>query len=510
MTTHLPAELLLQIRQRIEAAVGLYFPQEHLCVLDRKIHLAARKLAFLDTTAFACWILSSPFATDQIRLLAGHLYVEETYFFRDSPVWETLRTTMLPPLIASREGTNQHLRLWSAACGTGEEAYALAITIDQAALPNRHDWKCVILATETHQEALRYAQGGIYSLWSFRETSPQIRSRYFHLMTNGQFKIRPDIKKMVTLAQANLLHATAIPHSGLMDVILFRSVFSYLTPDHVKRVLERFYHTLVEGGWLIVGPEESTYLTASPFVPVKEHGLIVYRRERRAARFLVLFSAEQPEAAAAPLQALPPKVLPFHPPAAPPALHRGPSFPLVGPASPTPPGQTPAVLTPLGAAAAASSQPERTYEHAHALYEQGHYEHAVSLLLPGCHAGGDAASPLPLSIQACALLARIYANQGQLTEAQQWCEQALHQEQSDPALHYLRATIFLEQERLPEAVHAFREALAVDPDFALAHFALGNLLERHSQYEEARHHLSRALPILQSTLPAGMDHRTRN
>lgn len=508
MTTYLPAELLLQIRQRIEAAVGLYFPQEHLRALDRKIHLAARKLAFLDTTAFAYWILFSPFADDQIRLLAGHLHVEETHFFRDSPVWEMLLTTILPSLIASREGTNQRPRLWSAACGTGEEAYALAITLDQAALPNRHDWKCVILATETHQEALRYAQGGIYSLWSFHGTSPQIRSRYFHPMTSGQFMIRPDIKKMVTFAHANLLHATPIPHSGLMDVILFRNVFSYLTPDHVKRVLERFYQTLVEGGWLIVGPAESTYLTASPFVPVKEHGLTVYRKERRAARSLVLFPAEQPDAAAAPLQALPPKVLPFHSPSAP-AFRRNPSFSPAGPASPTPTGQTPAAPAPLGASAA-SSQSERTYEHAYALYEQGHYEHAVSLLLPGCHAGGDAPSPLPLSTQACALLSRIYANQGQLTEAQRWCEQALHQEQSDPALHYLRATIFLEQERLPEAIHAFRGALAVDPDFALAHLALGNLLERQYQYEEARHHLSRALAILQYTLPVGMDHRTRN
>jgi hypothetical protein len=77
MTTHLPAELLLQVRQRIEAAVGLHFSQERLRELDRKIRLAARKLAFLDATAFAYWILSSPFADNQIRPLAGHLTERE-------------------------------------------------------------------------------------------------------------------------------------------------------------------------------------------------------------------------------------------------------------------------------------------------------------------------------------------------------------------------------------------------------------------------------------------------
>ena len=500
MTTHLPDELLLQVRQRIEAAVGLHFPQERLRELDRKIRLAARKLAFLDTTAFAYWILSSPFADDQIRLLAGHLHVEETYFFRDSSVWGILLNTILPPLIASREGTNQRLRLWSAACSTGEEAYALAITLDQAALPNQQDWKCLVLATEINPDALRCAQVGIYSPWSFRGTSPHIRSRYFRPMTNGQFTICPEIKKMVTFAQANLVNSTPIPHSGLMDVIFCRNVLSYFTPEHVKRVLERFYDRLVDGGWLIVGPEESTYLTASPFVPVVEQGITVYRKERLPSRAPIVFPAAQTDTASP--HSLPPRVLPsLTTPAPHPGLRLVPSSHVVGNSPFTPALQLQSAPAAPTAAAPSSSQPEMPYEQAYALYKQGQYEQAVNLLLPRCRAGRDPHSPLIINTQEFSLLARTYANQGQLTDAQHWCKQALHNDQSNPSLHYLLAIIFLEQERISDAVYALREALSADPNFALAHFALGNLLQQQHRHEEARHHLSNALAILQRTSP---------
>lgn len=501
MTTHLPPELLLQVSQRIEAAVGLHFPQERLRELDRKIRLAARELAFLDTVAFAHWILSSPLADDQIRMLAGHLHVEETYFFRDPPVWGILQNTILPPLIASREGTNQRLRLWSTACSTGEEAYSIAITLTQVAIPNRQDWKCSILATDINPEALRCAQLGLYSPWSFRGTSPDIRSRYFHPTSNGQFAIHSEIKKMVTFAQANLVSSTPIPNSGLMDVIFCRNVLFYFTPERVKRVLERFYDTLVDGGWLIVGPEDSTYLTASPFVPVVKQGTTVYRKELHPSRSPVVFPPAQTGVLPATPRSLPLLVLP--PPTSPayPNLHRAPSPRMADPFPPESSSQLQSPAASPPASASDASQPELLYEQAYALHKQGQYEQVVNLLLPRCRAGQDPHSPIPISTQEFSLLARAYINQGYLTEAQHWCEQALRNDPSDSSLHYLLATIFLEQERIPDAVHAFHQALSANPDFALAHFALGNLLQQQHSYEEARHHLSNARAILQRTSP---------
>jgi chemotaxis protein methyltransferase CheR len=322
-------------------------------------------------------------------------------------------------------------------------------------------------------------------------------------MTNGQFTICPEIKKMVTFAQANLVNSAPIPLSGLMDVIFCRNVLSYFTPEHVKRVLERFCDRLVDGGWLIVGPEESTYLTASPFVPVVEQGITVYRKERLPSRAPLVFPAAQTDTASP--HSLPPRVLlSLTTPAPHPGLRLVPSSHVVGNSPLTPALQLQSATASTTAAALSSSQPEMPYDQAYALYEQGQYEQAVNLLLLRCSAGRDPHSPIIISTQEFSLLARTYANQGQLTEAQHWCKQALHNAQSNPSLHYLLAIIFLEQERIPDAVYAFREALSADPDFALAHFALGNLLQRQHRHEEARLHLSNALAILQGTSPEGV------
>lgn len=480
MVTYLPADLLLRISRRIETAIGLHFPQERLRELDRKIRLAARELAFLDPVTFAQWILSSPFADDQIRMLAGYLHVEETYFFRDLPVWGILQNSILQPLIASREGTNQRLRLWSASCHTGEEAYSIAITLARTALPHRQDWKCSILATDMSPDALRCAKLGIYSPWSFRGTSPDIRARYFRPLTNGQFAIRPEIRQMVTFAQANLLSSTPIPNSGLMDVIFCRNVLLYFTPERVERVLKRFYDTLSDGGWLIVGPEESTYLTASPFVPVMKQGITVYRKELRPYRKSVVFPAARTETSSSTPRALPPRVFP-------PLAAESPQLHSEAPSSP--------------AASPGSAPPEMPYEQAYALYEQGQYEQVVTLLLPRCRAGEDPHSLFPISIQEFSLLTRAFINQGYYLEAQHCCERALRHDQSNPSLHYLLATIFLEQERIPDAVQAFHKLISLHPDCALAHFALGNVLQQQHRHDEATPHLANALTILRRTSP---------
>jgi chemotaxis protein methyltransferase CheR len=138
-------------------------------------------------------------------------------------------------------------------------------------------------------------------------------------------------------------------------------------------------------------------------------------------------------------------------------------------------------------------------EQAHALYAQGQYEQVVNLLLPLCRAVESITSPSTINAQGFSLLARAYANQGLLSDAQHWGEQAIHNDQSNPTLQYTLATIFLAQERTSDAIRALREALSLNPNFGLAHFALGNLLQQQQRHEEAGYHLASALAVLQQT-----------
>jgi chemotaxis protein methyltransferase CheR len=138
-------------------------------------------------------------------------------------------------------------------------------------------------------------------------------------------------------------------------------------------------------------------------------------------------------------------------------------------------------------------------EQAHALYVQGQYEQVVNLLLPSCRAGESITSPSAINAQAFSLLARAYANQGHFSDAQHWGEQAIRNDQANPTLQYVLATIFLAQERTSDAGRALREALSLSPNFVLAHFALGNLLQQQQRHEEAGYHLASALAVLQQT-----------
>lgn len=490
MSTLIPAKLLRDLSERIEVAMGLYFPPDRLSDLERKIRLAARDLAFLDLEAFTRQLLSSPLANDQVRMLAGYLTIGETYFYREPQVWKFLKNEILPSLIASRTGNTQSLRFWSAACSTGEEPYTLAMTLTEV-LPRRHDWQTFLLATDLNPHALRRAQAGVYGAWSFRVTAPEVRARFFHPRENKQFAILPEIQQMVTFVEANLISPVPITNSGMMDVIFCRNVLFYFTPERARRVLERCYDSLVDGGWLIVSPVETTYVSELPFVPVSSGESLVYRKDGRQVRHPST-GVMPPPSLSLPQSVLSTPVVVWPKPRPDDEVTRSHPSPLeVEAANLTPAPEPYASASPGGGPSTTT-----LFEQVCALYEQGQYEQVTARLLPWCQSTDTVTPPTLWDSPTLILLIRAYANQGHLIEAQSWCEKALTNDRFNSGLHYLLATILLEQERIPDATRALHKAIYIDPNFVLAHFALGNLFFQQQRHVEAKRHLSQALAIL--------------
>lgn len=106
------------------------------------------------------------------------------------------------------------------------------------------------------------------------------------------------------------------------------------------------------------------------------------------------------------------------------------------------------------------------------------------------------ASQVQNDTQAIALLARTFANQGKLTDALEWCDKAVNTDKLNPSFHYLRATILQEQGEIEGAITSLKRALYLEPDFALAHFALGNLAWQQGKIRESDRHFRNALSIL--------------
>ncbi|MBI2296137.1 MAG: tetratricopeptide repeat protein [Betaproteobacteria bacterium] len=461
-----------RLSEFIAQTTGLHFPPERLADLQRGVAGAARELGFEDTAACVGSLLSAPPTAAQVEVLASHLAVGETYFFRDRKTFDVLAADVLPGLVRSRQGREQRLRFWSAACCTGEEPYSLAILLREA-LPDLDDWHVTITATDINGRFLRRAATGTYGEWSFRDTPAWFKERYFNRTADGRYAILPEIKKRVTFVQLNLVedvYPSLATETNAMNVILCRNALMYFTPPQVRNVIRKLHHALAEGGWLVVSPSEASHALFPQFVAVNFPGVMLYQKSGAK------LPAKQPWMPAPPGEAA--RFV------APEIEKPSPWVQQVPVPLPTEPAPAPAPEEP----AHAETRPTPRAM-AETLYRQGRYADAAEMLA----ASFAGHTPEP---QALSLLARALANQGELTDALAWCDRWITADKVDPAAHYLRAVVLLERGDVEQARASLQRALYLQPDFVLAHFALGNLARSGGKTGEADKHYANALHLL--------------
>lgn len=479
--------LWTRLGECLATQMGLHYPKERWSDLKRGLAAAAPAFGMPSAQACAHWLLSAPLTRHQVEVLARHLTIGETYFFREKKSFEILEAHILPQLLRARAGARR-LRIWSAGCCTGEEPYSVAILLSRM-IPDLRNWNISILATDIDPDFLRKAARGVYSNWSFREIPTGIRERYFHKTQDGHFEVAPEIKAMVTFAYLNLAQdgwPSVDNGTNAIDIIFCRNVLMYFESAHAKRVLSQLSRSLPDDGWLLVNPVEMPHGALPGLEPAHFPDMIVYRKSRPA------HSEQHPPATIDPVTDH--FTDPYTPPYAPP-------FPVV----PAGPGLTDALAAkdlltepaPEMAAPHATQPPPSTrpahppLQHALALYAQGHYADAIreATQVLSMHPG-DAA--------AMALLARTHANLGQLDQALARCQQAVATDKLNSGRWHLLATILQELGQPDDAAAALRRALYLAADNALAHFALGNLDRRQGRADHAKRHFRNALAILQA------------
>jgi chemotaxis protein methyltransferase CheR len=465
---NIPDALLLRLSEYLTAKIGFHFTKKRWNELHPKMAAAMIDFGFEDVGEFIEWLLSSSPTQRQIEILASHLTVGETYFFRERRAFEIMEQSILPGLVDARRRTEKRLRFWSAGCSTGEEPYSIAILLNQL-IPDLKDWNITILATDINTAALQKAGEGIYSDWSFRDTPPFFKDKYFERVNGNRYLLLPDIRKMVTFSYLNLsqdVYPALQNNTNAMDFIFCRNVLMYFSPEHVKRAAERFYRSLVDGGWLIVSPVETSQIHYASFATVRIQDSTFYKKDTRKIK---------PERLIA--QYVEKGIIPFPLKK---VKHRKSEKP-----SHTAPYDAPgkpkqSVLTPL--------------EEAAILYQRGFYREAEERLRVLIFNGSSSQEML-------VLFTKILANQGKLEDALHWCEKAVSADKCNPHLHYLLAVILEEQKKVEEARTSLKKALYLDHNFVLAHFALANLSLRRGKIAEARKHFGNTTEILSKYKP---------
>jgi two-component system CheB/CheR fusion protein len=265
--------LLAQLRERS----GIDFTSYRRPTIVRRLQrrMAATKLTRLDD--YLRLLARHP---DEYQRLVSSFLIKVTEFFRDADLFAALREQMLPDLIAQARAGSKQLRLWSAGCATGEEAYSLAILVAEALGSELSHFTVRLFATDLDERAVAFARQAIYPASALAGMPADLRERYFTRL-DGTYEVKKPIRAMVTCGEHDLGRRPPFPH---LDLVLCRNVLIYFSGPLQNRTLTLFHDSLVRGGYLCLGLRES--LDFSPVAAdfsVLDAALRLYRHGNRPA-----------------------------------------------------------------------------------------------------------------------------------------------------------------------------------------------------------------------------------
>lgn len=214
---------------------------------------------------------------DEVDQLYKDLLIGVTRFFRDSRAFEFLQQEILPQLLASQD-TNEEFRVWVAACATGEEAYSLAILIDECMKELGRSASVKIFATDIHQASLDFAHQGLYPEASMAEMDEFRRDKYF-VRTDAGYRVVPAIRRMIVFAPHNLVRDAPFTR---LHLVTCRNLLIYLKPQAQKKVLTLFHFGLKAEGIVFLGASESPGELSDEFTTLDER--LKFFRKRRNVR----------------------------------------------------------------------------------------------------------------------------------------------------------------------------------------------------------------------------------
>lgn len=264
------------IRDLIYNHCGLFFDQDSKYLLEKRLN---RRLNHHSLTGFKDYYHFLKYNRDKDQELSDIMDVlttNETYFFREAFQLKAFTDEIVPEVIAAKEKKGERsLRIWSAGCSTGEEPYTIAmLLLEMGCL---RGWRLEIIGTDISHRVLQLARKAVYGKSSFRATDETYLKRYFEEQ-DGSYRVVDAVKELVTISHLNLFDLNRLALLGKMDVIFCRNVIIYFDQIAKKRVVEAFYKSLKQGGYLLLGHSESLMNITTMFALKHLQNDMVYQK----------------------------------------------------------------------------------------------------------------------------------------------------------------------------------------------------------------------------------------
>jgi chemotaxis protein methyltransferase CheR len=263
-----------RMRKIVYDKSGIWFADAKKYVLESRLERRLEELEMENFDQYITFLTIGPYRDDEFQEMFNRITINETSFFRNEPQLDVFEKKVLPKIMEARKSTKR-LRIWSAACSTGEEPYTIAMQLHRSLGVRLTDWHIEILGTDISERALLVAQQGRYGSYALRSTNPLIIRRYFK-QADAFYQIDPEIQSMVTLEKHNLKDQFAAKRHGQWDVIFCRNVMIYFDDEMRKNCLSLFHSVLADDGMLFIGHSET--IRDGRFEPMPDPQAFAYHK----------------------------------------------------------------------------------------------------------------------------------------------------------------------------------------------------------------------------------------
>lgn len=253
---NIPMPEFRELARLISSYFGIKLGENKITLVTGRMHPIMEKYGFASHRACIEAIKNDP-TGELISELANRISTNHTAFYREDAHFQLLRERVLPELVAEKNRIgSRDIRVWCAACASGEEAYTILFTLMKFFHFDYRNWRAGLLATDISASALETARRGVYSRQRIEPVPRDVVNMYFNQVDTDTFEVKPEIREEVTFRRLNLINDT-YPFRQPFDIIFCRNVMIYFSRGIRMRLLARLHDWLVPGGYLFIGHSES-------------------------------------------------------------------------------------------------------------------------------------------------------------------------------------------------------------------------------------------------------------
>ena len=255
----------IQLRDFIYQRSGLYFEEKKIFFIKKRLEKRVVVCNCEGAVDYLRLLKFSDPSGREFQNFANLITTNETYFFREFNQLACFAEACIPEIQKLKPSYgHRNLKVWCAACSSGEEAYTLAIILKEMVLKDDPDWRCSILATDIDENVLKRAEIGKYSQRSVKDVPPEYAKLYL-TKTLSEYRVSPSLKEMISFKKLNFMDRTAMREVRGFDFIFCRNVLIYFDDKSRKEVVDHLYNALNPGGFIFLGHAESVSRITSKF-----------------------------------------------------------------------------------------------------------------------------------------------------------------------------------------------------------------------------------------------------